>query len=228
MGLADDMRGPLGAAAVGAFNERFGEMERVLWCLSRHSRTALLHRQSSPVVEALVWTVRSWWPVQGVSSATGKVMANALASAAAWSPRLFEPVPGFEPSGEDFAIECVAELVSRCKLLGAPRREYSLAAKVLHLLMPWRVPAFDKNVRERVGVPDWDNARAYPETARRVFAIARELGRDDDVSWMGIVEPLSPLRAIDKFLWSTGGAGMDGAPVVRDPWRVARKLGLQR
>lgn len=193
MSLSGDMRGPQGAAAVGAFNARFGEMEQVLWCLSRHSRTALLDRQSSPVVEALVWTVRSWWPVQGVSRATGKVISTGLTSAVAWSPRLFEPVSGYEHGAEDFAIECVTALVSRCQLLGAPRREYSLAAKVLHLLMPWRVPAFDKNVRERVGVPDWDNARAYIETTRRVFALARELDQHDDISWMGTTEPLSPL-----------------------------------
>jgi hypothetical protein len=31
--------------------------------------------------------------------------------------------------------------------LGVPRREYSLASKVLHWLMPWQVPVYDSFVR---------------------------------------------------------------------------------
>jgi hypothetical protein len=54
------------AVAVGAFNARFGEMERVLWSLSLNSRAALLARENSPVLAALVWAIKSWWGVQGV------------------------------------------------------------------------------------------------------------------------------------------------------------------
>ncbi len=50
-------------AAVSAFNGRYGEMEQALWCLSVNSRGALLAGQSSPVVESLVWTIKSWWGV---------------------------------------------------------------------------------------------------------------------------------------------------------------------
>jgi len=46
------------AAAVSLFDARFGEMEQVLWSLSVHSRPALLAGESSPALEALVWTVK--------------------------------------------------------------------------------------------------------------------------------------------------------------------------
>ncbi len=58
------------AVAVSAFNARFGEMERVLWCLSLNSRAALLAGQNSPVLEALVWAIKSWRGVQRVRSET--------------------------------------------------------------------------------------------------------------------------------------------------------------
>ncbi len=47
--------------AVSTFDARFGEMERALWCLSVNSRAGLLAGESSPVLEALVWTIKSWW-----------------------------------------------------------------------------------------------------------------------------------------------------------------------
>ena len=53
------------AVAVSAFDARFGGMERVLWCLSVSSRAALLAGESSPVLESLVRTIKSWWGVQG-------------------------------------------------------------------------------------------------------------------------------------------------------------------
>jgi hypothetical protein len=48
------------AAAISLFDARFGEMEQVLWFLSVHSRPGLLTGESSPELEALVWTVKSW------------------------------------------------------------------------------------------------------------------------------------------------------------------------
>lgn len=33
------------------------------------------------------------------------------------------------------------------------RREFSLASKVLHWLMPWRIPVYDSFVRGMLGVP---------------------------------------------------------------------------
>jgi hypothetical protein len=121
------------AAAVRMFDARFGEMEQVLWCLSVNSRPGLLAGASSPVLEALVWTVKSWWGVQGVRSETKPQMATALAEAMTWCPDLFEPVPEYGPGRAGFACECVAGVVGRGMALGVPRREYSLASKVIQM-----------------------------------------------------------------------------------------------
>lgn len=140
------------AAAVTAFDARFGDMEQVLWRLSVNSRPGLLAGESSPALEALVWTVKSWWGVQGVRSEAKAQMARALAQAVASSPGLFGPL-GYGPDCDRFACESVAAVV-RCSMsLGVPRREYSLASKVLHWLMPWRVPVYDSFVDRALGVP---------------------------------------------------------------------------
>jgi hypothetical protein len=65
--------------AVQVFDSRFGEMERVLWYLPRRSRDALLAGESSPVLETLGWTVKSWWGVQGVPTYAKSPIARALA-----------------------------------------------------------------------------------------------------------------------------------------------------
>ena len=67
------------AEAVREFDARYGEMDRVLWCLSRHCRPALIQGSASPAVESLVWTIKSWWGVQGDRSETKALMASALA-----------------------------------------------------------------------------------------------------------------------------------------------------
>ena len=51
--------------AVEAFNARYGQMESVLWRLSTEARRCLLHGERPEVAEALVWTIRSWWGLQG-------------------------------------------------------------------------------------------------------------------------------------------------------------------
>lgn len=55
------------ATAVRLFDSRHGESERVLWFLSQHARGELLAGEGGPIVETLVWTLKSWWGVQGVS-----------------------------------------------------------------------------------------------------------------------------------------------------------------
>ncbi len=118
------------AVAVRAFNARFGEMERVLWCLSLNSRAALLAGENSPVLEALVWAIKSWRvTVQGVRSETKNQMARALAESVPWSQDLFEPASDYGPAAADYACACVSDLVSRSMSMGVPRREYSLASK---------------------------------------------------------------------------------------------------
>jgi hypothetical protein len=73
--------------------------------------------------------------------------------------------------------------------MGVPRREYSLASKVLHWLLPWQVPVYDSYVRQCLGVPaSWDHPQAYRKVAHDVFAISR--GAPGDLTWIGSVEPL--------------------------------------
>ena len=214
------------AVAVSTFDARFGEMERVLWCLSVHSRAGLLAGESSPVLEALVWTIKSWWGVQGVRSDTKARMARALAESMTWSPDLFGPVPEYGPECAGYACERVAELVNRSMSLGVPRREYSLASKALHWLMPWQVPVYDSFVRGALGVPtSWDHPEAYRKVATEVFVMARTM--TGDCAWTGSLEPRSPLRALDKLTWWLGGGSKGAAAEVRDPWQVARELGLR-
>ncbi len=74
-------------------------------------------------------------------------MASALPQTLNWSPDLFRPTSGSDPGAEEYAYECVSELVGRSMSMGSPRREYSLASKVLHWLLPWRVPVYDNFVR---------------------------------------------------------------------------------
>jgi hypothetical protein len=210
------------AAAVGMFDARFGEMEQVLWLLSVSSRPGLLAGESSPALEALVWTVKSWWGVQGVRSETKAQMARALAVSVTWSPDLFGPAPGYGPSNAAFACQQVARAVAASMSLGVPRREYSLASKVLHWLMPWRVPVYDSFVRGALGVPvSWDHPEAYRKVSAEVFAMA------EDRAWIGSLEPASPLRALDKLTWWLGGGSTGTAAQVRDPWQVVRTLGIK-
>jgi hypothetical protein len=214
-------------AAVSAFNARYGEMEQALWCLSVNSRASLVAGQSSPVVETLVWTIKSWWGVMGVRSETKVQMASALAESLAWSPQFFDPVPCHHQAAAQNASELVALLVSSSIDRGVSRREYSLVSKVMHWLLPWRIPVYDSFVRSVLGVPaSWDHPRAYRMVAERTFAIASEI--DGNSAWFGTVEPLSPLRALDKLMWWVGGGDAGTAAEVRDPWRVIRGLNLRR
>jgi len=96
-------------------------MERVLWCLSVNSRAGLLAGESSPVLEALVWAIKSWWGVQGIRSDTKAQMARARAESMTWSPDLFGPVHEYGPGCAGYACERVAELVSGSMSLGVPQ-----------------------------------------------------------------------------------------------------------
>ena len=214
------------AEAISAFNARYGEMDRALWCLSTHSRPALLAGHSSPVVETLVWTVRSWWGVQGVRTETKTLMAEALASLE-WSRELFEETTQVPPGADADAYQLVFTLVKRSSDLGVPRREFSLTSKVLHWLLPWRVPVYDSFVRQSLGIPTgWDHPEAYRRVAKQVFAAARAVTAEDP-SWVGTLTPRSPLRAFDKCLWWIGGGSAGSAAAVRDPWKIPRQLGLE-
>lgn len=215
------------AEAVQEFNRRYGEMERVLWCLSHHARDFLLRQEAAPVIEELVWTIKSWWGVQGVRSDTKVAMSRALASFD-WSSTDFEPVDWSAPAARVEAAARVAKLVFTTQSMGVNRREYSLASKVLHWLMPWRVPVYDSFVRHSLGVPDsWDHPEAYQRIVRELFDAA-ETTTAKNPGWVGELEPRSALRAFDKSLWWFGGGDAATAAEVRSPWRVVDRLGLAR
>lgn len=211
--------------AVRAFDSTYGHMERTLWTLSQACRPFLLRGEESPVIDGLVWTLKSWMGVQGVRSETKRAMGAALASLR-WAPSCFEE--SYLPRGEaeTFACAVVADLVVKSMERGVARREYSLASKVLHWLMPWRVPIYDAFVRAQVGVPEaWDHPAAYRKICDTLFARVHEMSQGD-MSWVGTVNPRSRLHGLDKWLWWAGGGKQGTAAVVTHPERVLRDLGL--
>ena len=127
------------AVAVEALNARFGKMEGVVWCLSKHCRQPLIDRTSAPVVDTLVWTVRTWTGVQGPTLGTKRLISRAL-SEMSWSWDLFGAPAQLPADAEEYAYNAVSTLVKKSMALGVPRREFSLCSKVLHWLLPRRVP----------------------------------------------------------------------------------------
>jgi hypothetical protein len=211
--------------AVASFDAKFGEMEQALWCLACNCRKPLLAGQADDVVDALVWTVKSWWAVQGIRGAWRPIFSEVLASMQ-WTEEMFGPDTGTPGQSETFAVTRVEEFVSRSMELGVTRREYSLGSKILHWLHPWRVPVYDKLVRDELGiVKSWDHPRAYRRLVADVFAEAEAL-RGADPAWIGSTGSRAPLRGIDKCLWWIGGGEQQKAFIVSDPFYVVRKLGI--
>ena len=211
--------------AVNAFNERYGEMERALWVLSTNCRKSLLLHESSPVLEALVWTLKSWWGVQGVTAQAKPLIAQALTELE-WTSEMFDVRGPFDSASADWAADRVGTVVARSLKLGLPRREFSLCSKTLHWLLPWRVPVYDNFVRQVLEVSDsLDLPDIYRTVARRIFREVKEIDAGDDCEWLGDIEPLSPLRGLDKCLWWRGG-GESAPSGVKDPWGPIRGLGL--
>lgn len=218
------------AEAVRTFDNRYAEMEKVLWCLSNHSRAALLEQDDgAPALGELVWHLRIWWGVQGARLETKSAMAKALVDLEEWSPELFQPVDPPPVNAEEYAVDLVKRLVEKSQEMGAARREYSLASKVLHWLLPWRIPVYDKNVRFILRVPENSDypAKSYARVADGVFRTARNISAAN-LEWMGSLEPRSPLRALDKYFWRVGGGDADTAVVDANPWRRVDELGLAR
>jgi hypothetical protein len=216
------------ARAVCAFNARFGEMERALWCLSVNSRAALIRGEATAVVEALVWTVKSWWGVQGVRSDTKPLMARALPAALDWRGTAIGEAAQLGSGAEEFACECVFGLVDRSRAAGVRRREFSLSSKVLHWLLPYQIPAYDAYICRSLGIAAAAGHphRAYRQVAEVILGIARTA--PVDAPWLGTVEPRSPVRALDKCLWWLGGGAVGNAALVRNPWQVVDRLALDR
>ena len=209
-------------AAVHLFDQRHGESERVLWHLSRRARDELLAADGVQALETLVWTLKSWWGVQGVSTRSKAPIAQAIARLG-WSVHLFEDRT--LPSDGLGLAERVQVAVDESCRLGAPRREFSLISKVLHWLLPWQVPVYDNFVRRQLGVPEWEQPRAYRAVARTLIRLAKEL-ETENTDWVGSSDPRSALRGLDKYFWWAGGGESGYAAVIKDPWRAAREAGL--
>jgi hypothetical protein len=143
-----------------------------------------------------------------------------------WSTELFEPVETPPSGGEGDAVKRVITLVEASRAMGAHRREYSLASKVLHWLLPWRIPVYDNFVRTSIGISAQDDpGETYALVARELFRAARNVTAMNP-SWMGELEPRAVFRALDKCFWWIGGGNAGNALVARDPWRIIDELGL--
>ena len=209
--------------AVNAYNNLYAEMDGALWCVSRSVRDSLLKGETSKGLEVLVWTIKSWWGVRGVRSETKSLAARALASLG-WSVEMFGEDSFMDPT--QFALDRVSTLVSRMKDLGVNRTEFSLAAKSLHWLMPWRIPVYDGIVRRSLEIPaGTSHQSAYRHIAQWEFETSERLIHGD-TDWLGTVDPRSPIRALDKYLWWEGGGHIGTATRVKDPWSICRGLGL--
>lgn len=213
--------------AVKAFNDIYGEMESALWCLSKAARKDLLKNQPSDIVKALVWTVRSWWGVQGVQSSFKEIAAKALVKMQ-WNPEMFQENKLISNDAEDFAHKRVMEFLKLTNSLGSPRQEFSLVSKVLHWLLPWRISVYDSFVRKSAEISESvPPAQAYREILHWQFRYARQLATVS-TEWMGDRDPKSPLRALDKYLWWKGGGNAGTAALVKNPWAIVRGLGIEK
>lgn len=213
------------ATAVDAFNRRFGRMDTVVWTISKATQSRLLSNSSTQLTAEFVWLIRSWMGVQGSSLAVKSFAAHVLHNMK-WRTSDFEPFNDYSAETMSMSVQLVDRFAASMKRAGAPRYEFSLASKVLHWLCPWRVPVYDSYVRMVVGVPtSAPPADAYQKIVRWEYETAATLIAEDS-SWLGKLEPRSPLHAIDKFLWWTGGGDQGNAVVVKNPERVLEKLGL--
>jgi hypothetical protein len=215
------------AEAVVAFNARYHDMEEALWCVSKSVRPALITGQATEGLETLVWTVKSWWGVQGVTTETKGLAARALAEMD-WEDAMFAEEFVVTSDSVKFALDRVWTLTTKMMDLGVKRQEFSLASKVMHWLMPWTVSPYDSFVRKSHGILE----RTYPRDAYREI-LAWQLKASERLllggdSWIGDVNPRSPLRALDKYLWWRGGGDAGTAAQVRDPWKICWRLGLER
>ncbi len=215
------------AEAVRSFNHLYGEMDRALWRLSSAGRASLLSGDRPDTLAELVWTVKSWWGIQGVRSEVKTIGARAL-TVIPWSKEFLQEVQAtVSVSPEEFAVERVTSFVRAMVELGARRREFSLASKVLHWLFPWHISVYDSFVRSTLLIPtSWSHEDAYRKISDWEFRVAQQLTSQGS-DWIGEVEPKSPLRAIDKYLWWKGGGASGRAVIVRDPWKVVHRLGLR-
>ena len=86
---------------------------------------------------------------------------------------------------------------------------------------------YDSYVKKRLYISvNTEPESAYLKIVRAEFNVSQRF-LDDSDDWLGDVEPRSPFRALDKYLWWSGGGDVATAVVVKDPWRVICSLGLE-
>lgn len=211
------------STAVEAFNRKYGTMDTVVWDISKVVRSNLLNNDRSELTADFVWLVRSWMGIQGPPKSTKDFAARVL-HRMQWASSDFIEAMDFTDDAQRHAVQLVAELTESMLGEGASRREFSLASKVLHWILPWRIPIYDSFVRTMVGAPTSAIPRdAYREIVTWEYHAAERL-LAQDASWMGQLEPRSPLHALDKYLWWVGGGDKANAVLVKDPEKVLRRF----
>jgi hypothetical protein len=185
----------------------------------------LLAGESLPVLEKLVSTVRTWCPVRA-PAATDPYMAAAITKALGWSPDAFRPTSAFgskrwiSPSSWSTGLwpapwNCRAvggesTRGRRRRCTGFCRGVCQLSTRMCGII----------SVYQRAETTNGHTAR-WPEGSSRWRG--RSLQKP---AWAGPLEPRTPLRALDKWLWWDGGGKDSHVYMDPDPWRVVRELNL--
>ena len=199
--------------ASAEYDRAFGHVDTEFWDWSQRLREPLLRHESTKDVRGFVWAIKCKWGIQGVRTGTGPIAAAVLASLD-WEPDWFRLDCGYNEDDERFAISLVARYVSEMQNQGVPRREFSYASKVLHWIMPARIPLYDSAVRGFLDIPQsWAPRKALKNITSWEFAAARDLFAQGD-DWVGEADPATALRALDKYLWWEG-AGKDSQHFLR-------------
>jgi hypothetical protein len=201
--------------AVDVFNMRYGAMESALWSLSLRARESILTGETL-LTEVLVWTVKCWWGIQGTRHGTAALAAAAIRRLAL-DRGAFRNTFVDSDTEEHDCIHMISVVLTTMRESGVPRMEFSLISKVLHWLMPWRLPPYDSLVRRRLGIPSAASPfDAYGRIVRWHRATTALLLSMDN-SWMGSIEPMTPFRALNKFLWYEGGGNVNPSVVIKQP-----------
>ena len=195
----DDVR-----RAVDAYNRQpgCGDADAELWTGTAVARGLILRSDNRPdmpkEVAGYVEAIRLWGEIQGVSRDDYARAAEAL-----WSGPVRSRIRELKkstiltaPLGVMVGLE---EAVVRGMLTaGIAKKHYSWASKMLHFLLPATVPIYDSRVRAHLKTTQGIDAyRVIAQTARA--CVGKLVAQEAEI--VGVVEPTTLLRAIDKFYW---------------------------
>jgi len=188
--------------AVDAYNRRFGGDDQRVWVAVPRVREVLIQGSYSEVLSDFVWQVRRWGRIQGPSSDERKPMATALLELD-WSSLDFNG-EAFMASDEEKALSYLRDLVDASLSKGVRKRHWSWASKVLHWIVPTKLPVYDLLVRKHLGLGSIEGPPAHSAIIRWEYEAARRL-LPHRALVVGPAEPNALLRALDKYLWWTNG-----------------------